>query len=295
MRSGTARPTTGSVCGLEPGPLEGKLPDMQAIVESLTSNRVSDDLYKEMTEISRTKNISITMHCAEVAADRAFFSSQDHTPMSYCSSVGLLGPSTVLVHMVHLDDSDISTLAQSGTHVAHCPTSNAKLASGIARVPEMLKAGINVGLGTDGAPCNNTNDLLQEMKLAGIIHKAQSMDPTLVPAETVLEMATIRGAKALGLAEEIGSLEVGKKADFVAIDMRQVHLQPYFSPVSAVVYSVTGRDVELVVVDGKEVVSGGVLLTMDETEVWTQAAKRSQEIASRAGLWEKVQGSWPMK
>lgn len=215
--------------------------------------------------------------------------------MSYCSSVGLLGPSTVLVHMVHLDDSDVAKLAETGTHVAHCPTSNAKLASGICRLPSLLNAGVNVGLGTDGAPCNNTNDLLQEMKLAAIIHKAASYNPTIVSAEQVLEMATINGAKALGLQDQIGSLDVGKKADFVVVDMRRVHLQPYFSPVSAVVYSVTGRDVECVVVDGKVVVQGGKLMTMDEEEVWREAERRSKEIVERAGLTEKVKGQWPLK
>ena len=248
-----------------------------------------------MTALSREKNIPITMHCAEVAADRAFFASLSppHTPMSYCSSVGLLSPSTVLVHMVHLDDSDIAALAASGTHVAHCPTSNAKLASGIARVPELLQAGVNVGLGTDGAPCNNTNDLLAEMKLAAIVHKAKSYDPTVVPAEAVLEMATINGAKALGLQELVGSLEVGKRADFVAVDMRKVHLQPYFSPVSALVYSATGQDVVLVVVDGKVVVDGGKVTTMDEEEVWKEASKRGHEVVKRAGLAEKVKSRWP--
>ena len=108
-------------------------------------------------------------------------------------------------------------------------------------------------------------------------------------------MATINGAKALGLQDSIGSLEVGKKADFVAIDMRRVHLQPYFSPVSAVVYSVTGRDVEMVVVDGKQVVVGGKLTTMNEEEVWREAEKRAHEIVKRAGLTEKVKSKWPLK
>lgn len=276
-------------------PAGWSLTSLQYFVLKLTAKSVSDGLYKEMTAISKEKNIPITMHCAEVKADRDFFESQSHTPMSYCNSVGLLGPSTVLVHMVHLDDSDIAKLAKTGTHVAHCPTSNAKLASGICRLPELLTSGVNVGLGTDGAPCNNTNDLLQEMKLAAIIHKAKSFDPTIISAEQVLEMATINGAKALGLQSSIGSLEIGKKADFVAIDMRRVHLQPYFSPVSAVVYSVTGRDVELVVVDGNEVVKGGELQTMNEEEVWMEAEKRSHEIVKRAGLTEKVKGRWPSK
>jgi cytosine/adenosine deaminase-related metal-dependent hydrolase len=196
--------------------------------------------------------------------------------------------------MVHLDDSDIKTIAATGTHVAHCPTSNCKLASGFARIPDMFNAGVNVGLGTDGAPCNNTNDLLQEMKLAGIIHKAVSGDPTVVPAEQVLEMATINGAKALGLDKDIGSLEVGKKADFVAIDMCRVNLQPYYSPVSAVVYSATGGDVNLTVVNGKILVEKGELITMDEEDVWREADKRGHAVVERAGLTKKVQPKWPV-
>ncbi|KAF9630086.1 putative amidohydrolase protein [Lasiodiplodia theobromae] len=266
-----------------------------------TPGGVSDDLYREMAALSQRHAIPITMHCAEVAADRAFFASRTpaHTPASYCDSVSLLSPRTVLVHMVHLDDSDVAAVAASGTHVAHCPSSNAKLASGLCRVPDLLAAGANVGLGTDGAPCNNTCDLLQEMRLAAILHKPESAhhaaDPTLVPAETVLEMATINGARALGLEEMIGSLEVGKKADFVALDTRRVELQPWFSAVSAVVYTCTGRDVELVVVDGKEVVRGGVLVGMDEESIWREARKRGEEVVERAGLAGKVGGRWPTR
>ncbi|KAL5337187.1 hypothetical protein BJX70DRAFT_389398 [Aspergillus crustosus] len=260
-----------------------------------TPGGVSDALYREMTALSREKNIPITMHCAEVKADRVFFESVGHTPMTYCSSVGLLSPSTVLVHMVHLDDTDITLLAESGTHVAHCPTSNAKLASGICRVPDLQTAGVNVGIGTDGAPCNNTCDLLQEMKLAAIIHKSVSYDPTAVPAESVLEMATINGAKALGLEESIGSLEVGKKADFVAIDARGINMQPWFNPVSAVVYTATGRDVDVVVVDGKMVVERGVLLSMDEGEIVREAQRASKEVVERAGLSEKVKPKWTVE
>jgi cytosine/adenosine deaminase-related metal-dependent hydrolase len=132
------------------------------------------------------------------------------------------------------------------------------------------------------------------MKLAAIIHKAVSYDPTIITAEQVLEMATINGARALGLEDDIGSLEVGKKADFVGIDMRCAHLQPYYSPVSAVVYSVTGRDVDVVVVDGRVVVQGGKLLTMDEESVWREAERRAHEVVERAGLTEKVKGRWPI-
>ncbi|KAF7588118.1 hypothetical protein BBP40_006151 [Aspergillus hancockii] len=250
---------------------------------------------RETSLLGTEKGIPITMHCAEVRTDRDFFASVRHTPMSYCNSVGLLSPSTVLVHMVHLDDDDIAHLASSGTHVAHCPTSNAKLASGICRVPDLQRAGVNIGLGTDGAPCNNTCDLLQEMKLAGIIHKSLSHDPTAVPAESVLEMATINGARALGLDNRIGSLKIGKKADFVAIDTRRIHLQPWFNPVSAVVYTATGRDVDVVVVDGKVLVRGGELVTMDEEEIVREAQRRSQEVVARAGLKDRVRARWPVE
>ena len=170
-----------------------------------------------------------------------------------------------------------------------------RLASGLCRVPDLQRAKVNIGLGTDGAPCNNTCDLLQEMKLAAIIHKGATQDPTVVPAESVLEMATINGAKALGLDDKIGSLNIGKKADFVAIDMRKIHLQPWFNPVSAVVYTATGRDVELVVVDGNVVVNNGGLVTMDEQEIVREAQKRSKEVVKRAGLDGRVQPIWPVE
>jgi len=261
----------------------------------LTHDSVSEGLYKEMAAVSNEKGIHITMHCAEAPADRSFFASKGHTPMSYCSSLGLLGPKSVLVHMVHLDDSDIVKLADTGTHVVHCPSSNTKLASGICKVPELLAFGVNVGLGTDGAPCNNTCDMLQEMRLAGILHKVSTMNPTSVPAEAVLEMATIRGAKALGLENDIGSLERGKKADFAVIDMRAVHLQPWHNPVSAVVYTATGRDIEMVVVDGKEVVKDGKLTTVDEAAIWEQAVWRAKKVVERAGLKAQVGPRWPIR
>lgn len=126
-------------------------------------------------------------------------------------------------------------------------------------MPELLTGGVNVGLGTDGAPCNNSCDMLQEMKLAAIIHRNVSHNPTLTPAETALEMATINGARALGLGDRIGSLEIGKQADFAAIDTQKWQLQPHHNPVSDMVYAATGRDVDVVVVDGQMLVKDGRL------------------------------------
>ncbi|QBM90559.1 Cytosine/adenosine deaminase [Metschnikowia aff. pulcherrima] len=249
-----------------------------------TPGGVSEELYKSMVKISREKNIGITMHCAEVKADREFFASKGHSPMSYCKELGLLAPRTVLAHMVHLDDEDISILSGSGASVAHCPTSNAKLGSGIARVKELLEANITVGLGCDGCPCNNVMDLLQEMKLASLLPKAVHGDPLLVPAQKVIEMATIMGAKALGKEHEIGSLEVGKKADLITINLTdKLYAQPMRDPVSMVVYIATGADVDNVMVNGQMVIRERELLTMDEKDIIKKANVHGEAVRTRAG------------
>ncbi|KZP01527.1 amidohydrolase [Calocera viscosa TUFC12733] len=258
-----------------------------------TPGGVSLGLYKEMTQLAAEKGIRITMHCAEVEADKTYFREQhDQSPMEFCHAVGLLGPSTVLAHMVWLESKDIKMLAETGTHVAHCPNSNSKLASGFAKVPEMLESGVNVGLGCDGAPCNNTYDLIREMRAAATIHKAVRLDPTIMPAETVLEMATINGAKALGLETEIGSLEVGKKADFVIMELDKLYTTPNFNPVSTIVYCCSGADVVTVVVDGKEVVSDRKLVNWDEQEVIREGAEKAKALAERAGI--DVRPKWPV-
>ena len=248
-----------------------------------TPGGVSEELYREMVKIARENDIGVTMHCAEVKADREFFASKGHSPMSYCKDLGLLAPRTVLAHMVHLDDTDIAILKDTGASVAHCPTSNAKLGSGIARVKELLEADIPVGLGCDGCPCNNVMDLLQEMKLASILPKALHGDPLLVPAKKVIQMSTIIAAKALGKDHEIGSLEVGKKADFITINLTdKLYAQPMRDPVSMVVYIATGADVDTVVINGKVVVKERSLLTMDEKEIIKDANIHGDEVRKRA-------------
>lgn len=249
-----------------------------------TPGGVSEDLYRRMVAIARAKNIGVTMHCAEVKADREFFASKGHTPMSYCRDLGLLAPRTVLAHMVHLDDGDIEMLSGLGASVAHCPSSNAKLGSGIARVKELLEADIPVGLGCDGCPCNNVMDLLQEMKLASLLPKAVHGDPLLAPARTVVEMATIVGARALGKEHEIGSIEVGKQADFITINLTdKIYAQPMRDPVSMVVYIATGADVDNVFVAGRRVVADRVLTTMSESEIIKKANIHGEAVRMRAG------------
>src|SRR6266704_1171036 len=184
-----------------------------------TPGGVSGELYREMSELAHLRDMGITMQLAEVEADKIFLNEKyGLSPVAYAESVGLLGPKTVLVHMVWLTREDIEKLAATRTSVSHNPSSNSKLASGVCKVPQMLASGVNVALGCDGGPSNNDYDMIREMKLAALIHKAVTLDPLIVPAETVLEMATINGARALGLEHEIGSLEAGKKADLVVID-----------------------------------------------------------------------------
>ena len=153
----------------------------------------------------------------------------------------LLGPSVTFAHCVHMDDVEMRLLAEHGCSIAHCPSSNLKLASGIAPINQYIKYNINVGLGTDGAASNNRLDLFTEMRLAALLSKGESGDATAVPAHTAIEMATINGAKALGLEEKIGSIEKGKLADLTAVSFSDIEMQPCFDPISHLVY-VAGRE-----------------------------------------------------
>jgi cytosine/adenosine deaminase-related metal-dependent hydrolase len=259
-----------------------------------TPGGVTPELYREMSELAHQRDMGITMHLAEVEADKIFLNEKyGLSPVLFADSVGLLGPKSVLVHMVWLNDEDIARLAATGTHVSHNPSSNSKLASGVCKVPQMLASGVNVAMGCDGGPSNNDYDMIREMKLAAVLHKAVTLDPLIVPAETVLEMATINGARALGLEQEIGSLEVGKKADLAVIDLDRLHTTPSPNLISTLVYAATGGDVDTVVVDGNIVVKAGQLLSMDEQEIKQQARLHATQVYQRAGI--EIHSRWPVK
>ncbi|KAI8073060.1 amidohydrolase [Gongronella butleri] len=261
---------------------------------SRTPPGISLDLVKEMTQLSRERGIRITMHCAEVEADKVHYrNNHQQSPAEFCQEVGLLGDQSVLVHMIWLDESDYKLLAETGTHVSHNPSSNSKLASGICPVPQLLDAKVNVGLGTDGGPSNNSYDMIREMNLAAKIHKALSCNPVTMSAETVLEMATINGAKAVGMEDKIGSLEVGKKADFVVLDFEsKCHTTPNPNPISTLVYAATGGEVHMTVIDGKILFHNGKLLSMDEKEILEQARNAADTLYTRAGF--KGEPKWPI-
>jgi cytosine/adenosine deaminase-related metal-dependent hydrolase len=183
-------------------------------------------------------------------------------------------------------------MAETGTHVTHNPASNAKLASGIAPVNGMLAARVNVTLGCDGGPSNNTYDMIRDLRLASYLSKLRENRSTVLPAETVMEMATINGAKALGLADQIGSIEAGKRADFILINMNAPHLTPAWDPVSTIVYAATGNDVDTVVIDGKVVMQRRQVLTLDERAILDDVRRRYRAVAQRGGL--EIAPRWPV-
>jgi 5-methylthioadenosine/S-adenosylhomocysteine deaminase len=204
--------------------------------------------------------------------------------IAYLDSVGIAGPRTALAHCVWVDGDAIGRLARAGTNVVHCPSSNLKLGSGIAPIPEMLAAGCHVAVGADGAPCNNRLDGFEEMRLAALIQKPR-LGPEALPAATVLELATLGGARALGLELEIGSIEVGKRADLVAVDLSGPHDQPAdVDLASRLVYAARAADVRHVVVDGRLVVRHGRLLTADLGEIRDKANRAARRLRRVVGL-----------
>ncbi|MBO1330170.1 amidohydrolase family protein [Streptomyces sp. VRA16 Mangrove soil] len=199
---------------------------------------------------------------------------------------GILGPRTVVAHCVWLDDHELDLLADTGTSVAHCPCSNMKLSSGPARVADMRRRGIAVGLGSDGEKENNNLDLLEEMKFASLLQKVTSLDPTTGDPWDILTMATIDGARALGLDAETGSLEAGKKADVVTVDLRRLHTTPLlhgpdFNTVPHLVFSSSAADVDHVWVDGELLVAGGTVRSVDADRVRAGAQTAAEELFRR--------------
>ena len=190
------------------------------------------------------------------------------------------GPRVALAHCVWVDNDAIARLARQATNVVHCPSSNLKLGSGIAPIPEMLSAGCRVAIGADGAPCNNRLDAFAEMRLAALIQKPR-LGPEVMPAPTLLELATLGGARALGLESEIGSIAVGKCADVVVLDLAAPHAQPEDADlISRIVYSAQPADVRYVIVDGRIVVRDGVLKTADVDEVRRTANAQTKRLIS---------------
>ena len=204
------------------------------------------------------------------------------TSILFMDSIGVLGDRMLAAHVVWPGPEEIELLADRGVGVAHCPQSNMKVAAGIAPVPALLAAGVAVGLGTDGAASNNDLDLWEEIDTAAKLHKVAALDPTLIDARQALRLATIEGARALDLEEEIGSLEAGKRADLIVVGTDGYHQRPYSNPYSLLVYSTKAADVETVVVEGRVVVENGRVLTLDAEAVLAEAEAWRKRISGPA-------------
>lgn len=253
--------------------------------------------HREAAEAAHARAMGITMHCAEAPRDLEIYQqAYNCSPMEFCNENKIAGPKTVLAHMVNLDlEKDMVLLKSSGTSVAHNPSSNCKLGSGIACVAELLTNGVNVALGTDGAPCANTYDMIREMNTACLLQSGVHRKAGILSAFSALEMATINAARALGLQNDVGSIERNKKADFVVLDPCSIgaaaapwdpeqYLMGGIDPVTVVVHSLTGRDVEMVVVDGEVLVKHGRLTRIDEKGLLAEARVCIKGIRARSGV-----------
>lgn len=243
---------------------------------------VNDKLFEKIVTYSGELDLPIHTHVHETADElEASVKNYGLRPLARLQQLGALGPNLLAVHATHLNDSEIDLLAQQGCHVAHCPASNLKLAGGIAPVQRLVAAGVNVGIGTDGAASNNRLDVLGETRLAALLAKGTAADATAVPAHTALAMATINAARALGIDGRTGSLVPGKRADITAIDFSAPELSPCYDPASHVIYAAGREHVSHVWVDGELLLEHGRLTHIDNAE-----------LARKAAYWrERITGS----
>jgi 5-methylthioadenosine/S-adenosylhomocysteine deaminase len=241
----------------------------------------SDDLLRRVRAFARETSARIFIHCAQSEAELAALRARGHTGAVRClARLGLLGLDLVAAHCIYVDEEEIRLLADAGTWVAHCPASNAKIEARTARVAAMLQAGVRVALGTDWAPTNNGMDLFDEMKIAGLLGKVTADDPTALPVDRLLAMATVDAARALGLGQYTGSLEPEKRADIITLAMDGLHLQPWHDVAATLVYSAKGLDVRHVWVDGRQVVRDRQPVGVDVDDIRTQVQR----------LWRRVKG-----
>ncbi len=241
---------------------------------------VSDATFGKIATYAAQLDLPIHIHVHETAQEIADSIAQHGLrPLQRLQNLGLLSPGLLMAHAVHLSDEEIAVLAREGVNIAHCPTSNLKLASGIAPVYAMQQAGINIGLGTDGAASNNRLDLLAEMRLAALLAKGSSGFAEALPAHEVLSMATINAAKALGLAERTGSLVPGKAADIVAINLDTPETRPCFDPLSHLIYAAGREHVSQVWINGRQVIHDRQPTWISQTELHTLAARWQVRLA----------------
>ena len=239
----------------------------------------SDQLLKELVKLSIKHKKGITIHLSESEKEiEESFEKYGKSPVERLNDLGMLDVDTLAVHCVQLSDRDIQILKAKNISVSNNPGSNLKLGNGFSRVNDLLERGVNVSLGTDGAASNNNLNMFEEMALASLINKGVSKNPESVSAYTALEMATINGAKAIGRENEIGSIELGKKADIIMIDLNQPHFYPRYNEVASLIYSAQASDVDTVIVDGEVLMENKVLKTIDLKNVLENSEKMAKDL-----------------
>lgn len=242
----------------------------------------SPDFLMECLKLAKELNTGIHIHLSETKKEvEDSFKNFGKSPIKHVYDLGLLDVHTIAAHCVHVDDEDIDIMKEKSVYPVNNPGSNLKLASGFAPVDKMLKKGISVALGTDGSSSNNNLNMFEEINLAAIVNKAVNLDAVSVSAMDALKMATVNGAKALDWFDEIGSIEVGKKADLILIDMDKPHLYPRHNIISSLSYSVQGSDVDTVIVDGKIIMEKRELKTLDVEKIKYMAEKHAKDLINR--------------
>lgn len=279
---------------------EGDVIHMGLAIETganwMLHNATSDEIIVEGVRLAQERNLKISNHCSAGTpwlSIKEFEQATGGGDVDYLVRLSALTDNWALIHSLHLKDREIDAIARAGASVVSNPVSNAYSSDGVAPLKQMFEAGVNVGLGSDGAYVNCSPDMVEQMKFASLIQNVTHYDPTLITAERVIEMATINCAKALGLDSEIGSLEVGKRADIAVFNLGHAHTVVGNRPIAALVFSAHGTDVDTVLVNGEVRVRGGELVGFDqEQEVFEEATARAREIINRAELTEQVFHHW---
>lgn len=237
------------------------------------------DYMTKIVETAQDCQAGLHVHVAETQDElRQIREGYGKTPVEYLNDLGVFERPTLAAHCVHLTEQDMDILAQRGVSVAHCPVSNMKLASGTAPVPQLLAKNITVGLGTDGASSNNSMNLMRDLSVCSFLHKLNSMDPTALDAYDILRMATIGGARALGWDQEIGTLEIGKKADVILIDLEALHYYPHNNIISDMVYSSQGADVKTTIINGQIIMRDRRFTKLDLDKVKAEMSQAARAI-----------------
>jgi len=256
----------------------------------------TEELLRGAKELADRYGTGLTLHFNNSPqAVEASLSQHGKRPAEYLEDIGVLGPSTLLAHCLGIDQGEVDVMARTGTKAVMCPTAAIKGGAGMTRtalLPELLRAGVTVGLGTDAGNNSNLVETMRSMYLAAVLYKDGREDVGMIPAETALEMATIKGAEALGLGDEIGSIEPGKKADLVLFDTKRPEWRTIFNPVNNLVYNADGRSVHTVIIDGKVVVENHEPLFVDQWELIQRVQKLGEGLLARTGI--SFPSRWPI-